>query len=300
MTLPPFELHRPASCGEATEMMDRYGETAAFYCGGTELLLAMKLGLAQYDHLISIRHLPELRGLRVANGTLSIGATTTHRQLERSPVVREHLPALAEMARQVANIRVRSAGTLGGNLCFADPHSDPSTFLLATGADLICRRGGDTRVVPLDAFLLGPYQTVLAPGELLGEVRIPLPAKGAAVVHKKLSFHERPAATVTCLVHVEDGLISQARLAVGSVGVMSVRAREAEALLLGLQVDAPGRRVRDLARVEAAAEGASVAAQAVEDSNGSPDYKENLVRVLVKRCFAEAVSRISVAPATGA
>jgi carbon-monoxide dehydrogenase medium subunit len=283
MTLSPFELHRPTTRDEAVEMMARYGDTAAYYCGGTELLLAMKLGFAQYEHLISVREIPDLQDVRVEDGVLCIGAAVTHRQVERSPVVRAHCPALAEMASQVANIRVRSAGTLGGNLCFADPHSDPGTFLLALGADLVCHHGDETRTVPLESFLLGPYQTVLAEGELLGEIRIPPLPEGAVVVHRKLSFRERPAATVTCLVRVDGGVVADVRLAVGSVGFVPVRVHEGERLLMGVAADSPN------GAVDAAAEAAGVAAEAVEDANGSAEYKENLVRVLVKRCFAAAL-----------
>jgi CO/xanthine dehydrogenase FAD-binding subunit len=124
---------------------------------------------------------------------------------------------------------------------------------------------------------------VLAEGELLGEIRVPPLPKGAAVVHWKLSFRERPAATVTCLVRVDGGVVADVRLAVGSVGFVPVRVQEGERLLIGVAADSAN------GAVEAAAEAAGVAAEAVEDANGSAEYKENLVRVLVKRCFAEAL-----------
>ena len=102
------------------------------------------------------------------------GAAVTHRELERSAVVHERLPALAKMERSVANLRVREVGTLGGNLCFSDPHSDPATFLLAVDAEVECRRGeGAARRLPIGDFVVGPYQTSLEHGELLTAVRIP-------------------------------------------------------------------------------------------------------------------------------
>jgi carbon-monoxide dehydrogenase medium subunit len=286
MTLPPFELHRPSSLEEATALIDKYGDDAGFYCGGTELVLLLKLGYAQYGHLVNIRAIPELNGLGAENGTLFIGAATTHRQIERSPLVHERWPALAAMESNVANVRVRSAGTLGGNLCFADPHSDPATFLLVTGADLVLRRGAERRVGPIAEFVQGPYQTVLEPGELLAEIRVPAVPEGATIVHRKLSFHERPAATVTCLARVEEGVVREARIAVGSVGVVAVRAYDAEGLLIGMAAD------MDDKRLDAAGEAAVGVSAAVEDSNGSPEYKRNLVRVLVKRCFAEALNSL--------
>ena len=110
MTLPPFELHRVGSVEEARELLTRYGDDAAVICGGTELLLLLKLGFAAYGHLVDIKGIAPLGGIRVDNGSVVIGSTVTHRQIERSPLVLERLPALAAMERRVANIRVRSMG----------------------------------------------------------------------------------------------------------------------------------------------------------------------------------------------
>ena len=174
MTLPPFELHRARSLDEARELLTRYGEDAAVICGGTELLLLMKLGFSSYGHLVDIKGIEELGGIRAENGTLVIGSTVTHREIETSPLVLEQLPAFAAMERGVANIRVRNVGTLGGNLCFSDPHSDPATFLLALDAEV----EHDAGRMPLSEFLVGPYETALEHGQLLRSVRIPIPAAG--------------------------------------------------------------------------------------------------------------------------
>lgn len=287
MRLPPFELHRPETLEEATALLERHGDDAALYCGGTELLLLMKLGFAQPGHLVDVKGIAELSGVRADGGTLSIGAATTHRELERAPAVAERWPALAAMERMVANVRVRNAGTIGGNLCFSDPHSDPATFLLCADAALVCRRGGaEPRRVPTSRFVRGPYQTALEPGELLVAVEVPELPAGAAIVHHKLCLHERPAVTVTCLVRVDGSRVAEARVAVGSVGVVPVRAGEAERLLAGLDAASP-----DADALEAAGEAAAEAARPVEDANGSVEYKENLVRVTVKRAFVEALGR---------
>jgi carbon-monoxide dehydrogenase medium subunit len=279
MTLPPFDLHRATSVEEARLLLERYGDDAAVICGGTELLLLMKLGFAAYGHLVDIKGIDELGGVRVEKGTLVIGATATHREIERSPLVLEWLPALAAMEREVANIRVRNVGTLGGNLCFSDPHSDPATFLLALGAEV--EYDGARR--PLSEFLVGPYETALAQGQLLHSVRIPRPREGTRITHRKLSFHERPAATVACAVRLEGGTIAEARIAVGSVGPRAVLAGEACSSLAGASVE-------DRDALSSAAALAAEAAGAVEDANGSIEYKEQLVRVLVERCVREALS----------
>ena len=142
----------------------------------------------------------------------------THYDLETSPDLRAWCPEMVSMLSRVANLRVRSTGTLGGNLCFADPHSDPATFLVAAGATLVCQAGGDTRRVPAGQFVTGPYQTVLEPGELLVAVEVPFTAPGTGMAHVRMKLHERPAVTVAAWVRLEGGVVSDARLAVGSVG----------------------------------------------------------------------------------
>ena len=275
MTLPSFDLHRAGSVEEARELLTRYGEDAAVLCGGSELLLLLKLGFASFGHLVDIKGIPELGGIRAEDGALVIGSTVTHREIERSALVLERLPALAAMARRVANIRVRSVGSLGGNLVFSDPHSDPATFLLALDAEV--EVAGARR--PLSEFLVGPYQTSLAQGELLASIRVPIPQPGAGIVHRKLAFHERPAATVTCVTRVADGAAADVRIAVGSVGPRPVRATAAERALTA-----------DPGDLTAAAALAAEAAGAAADANGSVEYKENLVRVLVERCLRDAVA----------
>lgn len=285
MTLPPFDLHRPRSVEEATELVERYGEDAAFYCGGTELLLLLKLGFASFGHLVDLKQIEELEGVRAENGDLVIGAAVTHRELERSELVRERLPALATMERSVANLRVREVGTLGGNLCFSDPHSDPATFLLTLDAEVECRRGGAAaRRIPIRDFVVGPYQTSLSEGEVLTSVRIPALPAGAAVAHAKFAFHERPTATVACVARVVDGTVVEARVAVGSVGARPVRSPAAERVLTGM-----ASHELDPVLLAEAGERAGEEAAPVDDATGSTEYKAQLVRVLVERTFREAV-----------
>jgi aerobic carbon-monoxide dehydrogenase medium subunit len=282
--LAPFELHRPGTVEEATALLDEHGDDAVLYCGGTELLLLAKMGFASFEHLVDTKSIAELAGIRDDGDVLVVGATATHREIERSPLVLERLPALAAMERQVANVRVRTVGTLAGNLCFSDPHSDPATFLLALDAEIESRRGdGSTRRRPLHQFLGGPYEPVLEHGELVLSIRVPLPLPGTSIVHRKFAFHERPAATVTCAARVVDGAIADARISVGSVGNVAVRAGEAEALLVGARAD-------DDQALTAASARAAAASNAVDDANGSAEYKAHLVEVMVGRAFREALA----------
>jgi len=288
VTLPPFALHRPLSFDEADDLLAQHGDEAVVYCGGTELLLVMKLGLAAYPNLVDLKGIAELRVLEERDGRLCIGAGVTHRELESSPLVHDRFPALAEMESRVANIRVRSVGTLGGNLCFSDPHSDPATFLLASGAELVCRRGAAERTIPIGEFVRGPYETALEPRELLAEIRIPMLPAGAALVHQKFATHERPALTVSCFIRAEDGHVAEARVAVGSVSATPGRLLEAESSLVGVPVRSNADELRMTGEI------AAEAVVPLADLNGSVEYKRNLVRVFVSRCCAAAMERLSL------
>jgi aerobic carbon-monoxide dehydrogenase medium subunit len=271
-------------------MLSDIGSDAVFYCGGTELLLVAKLGFTEFTDLIDVKGIDELSTLS-ANGELRIGAAVTHRQIERSRLVRQRWPSLALMERDVGNLRVRNVGSLGGNLCFSDPHSDPATYLIAADARLTLQRAdAASRQLAVSDFLVGPYQTALLPGELLVAVHVPAPMPGSVLVHRKMAFAERPAITVAVNLRVAHGAIADARIAVGSVGLRAVRAAAAETLVAGLAAD----RVSD-DTVAAAVAAAADAACPVEDANGSVEYKRQLVRVLTTRCLIEAVDRAQAA-----
>lgn len=283
MTLAPFELHRPGSVAEASELLERLGDEAAIYCGGTELLLVAKMGFTDFTALVDVKGIPELGGVST-NGELRIGAAVTHREVERSPVVLGDWPALAEMERHVGNLRVRNTGTVGGNLCFADPHSDPATFLLALGGEVTLQRGESPgRRLPIDDFVRGPYTTALELGELLVSVHVPRLADTTRVVHRKIAFRERPAITVAARLDMVDGVIAAARVAVGSVNARPVLVQTVEELLRGAEAASID--------TTAAGEAASAEVQAVEDLNGSVEYKRQLVRVLTARTLAAALSQ---------
>jgi carbon-monoxide dehydrogenase medium subunit len=283
--LRPLELHRAGSVAEATALMAEHGDDAVLYCGGTELLLLMKLGFATYRHLVDIKPIAELSGIEVRAGVLRIGAAVTHRAIERSPLVAAGWPQLAAMERGVANVRVRATGTLGGNLAFADPHSDPAAFLLAVDAQLVLGRGDERRRLLFSAFVLGPYTTALKLGELIVAIDVPPLPAGSGMAHLRFAFHERPAVTVSCLVQIVNGRMAVARIAVGSVGVTPVRVPDGEMMLGGLDA----ARL-DPAALAAAGQAAAEASDPVADANGSAEYKRHLVGVLVGRAVRAAVA----------
>lgn len=283
--LAPFELHRATSVEAATVLLQQHGDDAVVYAGGTELVLLMKLGFAAYGHLVDVKPIAELSGIELQDGTLRIGAAVTHRAIERSPIVAAGWPEFVSMERGLANIRVRAMGTLGGNLAFADPHSDPAAFLIAADARIVVGRGEARRSIPLADFIQGPYTTALESAELVVAIEVPALPAGAGMAHLRFAFHERPAVTVSSLVRVAGGQIAEARIAVGSVGVVPVRAVASEAVLVGLDATQP-----DAAALIAAGEAAAEASDPVTDANGSAEYKRHLVAVLVGRAVRTAIA----------
>src|SRR4029450_12622961 len=160
LMLRPFALHRPATVAEASEILAQEGRDAALYAGGTELLLILKEGLLRVNSLVDVKRLPGLADIRADDGHLLIGATVTHRTVEHAPEVHARCPLIARVARHVANVRVRSVGTVGGNLAFADPHSDLATaFLLFDATVRLATRAGE-RELALRDFRVCPLQSV--------------------------------------------------------------------------------------------------------------------------------------------
>ncbi len=285
--LQPFRLEEPTSVGEASALLAQHGESARIYAGGTELLLVMKEGLLHYERLVNIKQIPGIAGVSLKDGTLCIGAATPHRTLERSPEVRTHFPTIADMESHVANVRVREVGTLGGNLCFAEPHADPGTLLQVYDASVQIERQGGGRSLTLEAFFVESFEVALEEDELLTEIRVPPLPNHTAAAYLKFGFLERPSVGVAVAVTATPEGVQTVRLAVGCVGPTPRRVREAEALLSHKDLD----EVR--ASLEAAGELAGQAADAITDLHGSAEYKEYLVGVLLRRAFEQAYQQTS-------
>lgn len=283
--IPRFSLRRPHGLVEALAAFRDAAGDAAYVAGGTELLLVMKMGLASYDTLIDLRGVPELQGIApTADGGLRIGALSTHREIERSAEVAARCLALAGLARRVANVRVRNTGTIGGNLAFAEPHSDPATLLLACGAHVTLTSDDGTRRLPIDEFVLGPLTTALEPGEILTGLEVPRREPGSGLGYDKFAFFERPAASVAVRVEVEGEAITTATVALGSLTESPRVVQAAGEALVGAPVSGSG-----LEGALGAAGATFDAVDAVPDLNGSADYKRHLATVLLGRAVGRAL-----------
>ncbi len=286
--LAPFSLHRPERLTDAAALLREHGDDAAVYAGGTELVVILKDRLTEFGHLVDIKRIPGLDGIAAEDGALRIGALATHRAIERSPLVRERLPELAALEANVANVRVRSAGTLGGNLCFAEPHSDPATLLVALGATLTLVSADGERSVPAEGFFTGLMSTARRPDEILTDILAPLPGPATGVAYERFKIHERPSASVAAVVRLAGGTVAEARVVVGSVGERPERMLAAEALLIG-RAPSPTLAAEAAARVRREIE-------PTVDAFESTDYKRQLAAVLAEA----AIVRAAEAAANGA
>ncbi|OGQ77716.1 MAG: hypothetical protein A3G40_11635 [Deltaproteobacteria bacterium RIFCSPLOWO2_12_FULL_57_22] len=285
MPLRRFRIHQPREIKEAAEMLAQFGEKGRLYAGGTELLLAMKHDLLRYEHLVDVKTIPGLDKIELKNSTLHIGSIATHLSIENSPLIREHFPVIAEMERHVANVRVRATGTLGGNLCFAEPHSDPATLLLALRAKARVQGSKGERTLEMDELVAGAYETSLAADEILTAVAIPLSAKPRRAAYLKFQIHERPTLGLALVLELDDGQnIKAARAVVGSVSPKPCRSDKAEALLAG-----PRDKVEK--QLPHAAKALAEAADPVDDLEGSAEYKRHLIGVFLRRAFDRALQR---------
>jgi carbon-monoxide dehydrogenase medium subunit len=285
--LAPFRIHEPATVQDASCLLLEHGDEAAIYAGGTELLLLMKDGLVHYPHLVNIKTIAGLDQVAIqaenGAGTLTLGPLLTHRAISRSEMIREQAPLIAQVAERVANARVRAAGTIGGNLCFGEPHSDPATLLLAWNAVMELTSTDGSRQVPAESFFVGLLQTARQPHEVLTSISVPLLPASAGAAYEKFALHERPSVTVAAIVYLREGAIAQARLAVGSVGPTPLRSAGAEEALAGA---VPGEGAFSHAGALAAR-----AVSPVDDLYGSAEYKRHLVQVLAARALAAAAER---------
>ena len=286
MGLRPFEYVEPASVGEASRFMAEHPEDARIYAGGTSLLLLMKQGIVRPDYLVNIKKIPGLRYIENGSGAIRIGALATHHDLEVSPVIREFLPAITELEPQVANIRVRSTGTIGGNLGFAEPLTDLPPLLIALDARVKVAGPDSERVFPLEELFAGYYETTLPPHELITEIQVDRMKQHFGIKYLRFSVgSDKPA--VGCAVGVRldpaTGKCVEARCVLGCVAPTPLRVRDAEDVFRGNPY-----------RAEIAAEAGRIAAEACSplgDLRGSEEYKRAMVAVLVGRAAKEAFRR---------
>ena len=274
-----FDFLQPTSVSEASRMLADLGEECRVMAGGTALMLVMRQRMLNPSHLISVQDIPELQGIAwdAASG-LRIGALARHTDIAQSERVRHHHPMLAQMAAQVANPQVRNQGTIGGNLCYGDPSTDPPGALMALGAQVILASTRGERVLRMEDFLLDYFSTAIAPDELVVAVQVPPAADHTRARYtrfKRTAAEHRPLASVSAVTQIRQGLCSQVRLVVGASVAVPRRIPQAEQFLEGRRLDAD--------TIEQAARLVADGIEPISDLRGSADYRREMVRISAKR-----------------
>ena len=288
-----FVYHKAGTVKDALDLLEEYKEDNKIMCGGQSLLILMRQGLIAPGNLIDIKNLEELSFIDFdSEKSLRIGATTTHRAIEKSPLVKEHFPVLVEMEENLATIQTRNGGTIGGNLAHADPTGDPGPMFIALDARVKVASQKGERVLPMEEFFVDYFETVLGEDELLLEIQIPVILPRTSVAYEKFNIIKNDQGIVSVAASMtaseDKKTCEDARIVLGAAAAVPLRAKETEQLLIGQKID------NDL--LEAAGQKASEECDPVRDIHATEEYRRQLVKVLTKRMVKKAweQSRTSV------
>ena len=291
MILPEFELHRPGTLEEACGLLAQLGPAARVVAGGTDLLVDLKKGLKEAEHLVSLRKIAELAAIaKDPDDTLRLGPMVTPNEIGHSPIVRESHLAFAEAALTMAAYQIRNRATLGGNLVSAVPSADLPPTLIAMNARLVLIGNKGRREIALEEFFTGPRETVLGRDEILAQIVVPGPEPGTGAFYIKHGLRDASALAVVgvaALVILDGGVCRDARIVLGAVAPTPLLAKQAGLALKGKK---PDDKVLAQAAKIAAEE-----ARPISDLRGSADYRTALTQVLAERALRTALDRASSA-----
>ena len=286
MIPPAFEYLRPTTIPEAITLLQQHGEDAKILSGGQSLIPMMKLRIARPGYLIDINRISGLSYIKEEGGFLKIGGLTREAEVESSPVIRAKYPILLDTAHVIADPQVRNLATVAGNLAHGDPANDHPATMLALGAQVVATGAHGERVIPIEDFFLSLFSTALQPGEILTEIRVPVPParSGGAYFKLERKVGDFATAAVAAQVTVDaNGAAQYVGIALTNVGPTPIKARKAENILRGKKLDE--------ANIRQAAQLAADEAQPSSDLRGPAEYKKGLVKELAKRALARAAER---------
>lgn len=271
-----FEYHVPESLAEALEMTSAYGSNCKVIAGGTDLIPRIKAGSLQFDHLVSLKDLDELKELSFdEKDGLTIGSMARLKDTETYEPVKKYYPALYTGIHSMANTQVRDRGTVAGNICNAIPSADTAPALLVYGAKVVIAGKDGERVVPIEDFFTGVCKTVVKPEEIVKCIRIPVPDQRGMSTYIKYTIRnalDLAMIGVAVNILVEDGIVSDAKIALGAVAVTPKRAPEAESMLIGQKLTE--ELIEKVAKAAAEDD-----CKPISDIRASAGYRREMVRV---------------------
>jgi carbon-monoxide dehydrogenase medium subunit len=280
-----FEYHSPATLAEALKLLGAHGDDAKVVSGSQSLVPLMKLRLASPAHLVDLRKVPALSGVREEGGALRIGALTTHAAIGADATVKQKLPMVAEAAVLIGDAQVRNLGTIGGSLAHADPSADWPAVMTALDASVVVAGPKGERTVKVADFITGPLSTAIGAGEIVTQVVVPLPPARTAGAYEKLPHPASRFAIVGVAAEVslaQNGTVAWSRIAITGVGPKVYRAAGAEQALQGKAADATAK---------AAAAHATDGVELRADATGSAAYRAHLTALHTERAITRAAAR---------
>ena len=292
MKPPRFTYHDPRTLPEALDLLRQLGADAKLLAGGQSLIPLLNMRMAQPKHLVDLNRIPELAYIAERDGGIAIGAMTRHRAVERSALVRERCPLLAEAIGYIGHLAIRARGTVGGSVAHADPAAELPAVLAALDGQVTLRGPSGTRVVRSDEFFVTYLTTSAGPDELLSEVLFPAapPRSGQAWLELAQRHGDYALAGVgASITLVGDGTIGDARLALIGVGPTPLRARTAED---GLRGERPGP-----APFREAARRVAREVEPESDIHTSAEYRRHLAGLLTRQALERAARRVAGAEA---
>jgi aerobic carbon-monoxide dehydrogenase medium subunit len=285
----PFDYLQPASIAEASQMLATHGDDARVFAGGTALMLVMRQRMLNPKVLVALDKIRHLTSIEFdSHSGLRIGACALHAEVATQPAVLLHYPMLAHMAAHLANPQVRNQGTLGGNLCYADPATDPPGCLMALDAEVALTSSRGQRVLAMRDFVTGFYETAIQSDELLVEIRLPPPLGNSVSQYtrfRRTAAEHRPLLNVSFHALREGNFLSKVRLVVAASTPMPLRLTQAEDLLASEPIS-----TKLFSKVAALA---SEEASVISDQRGSEDYRRQMIQVVTKRSLVTALGQVS-------
>ncbi len=281
-----FDYVAPNSLAEAINFLSAHPDDAKLVAGGHSLIPLMKLRLASPRYLVDLARIPGLKYIREANGTLEIGALTTHYEIESSSLIKERLPALSETAALIGDVQVRNRGTIGGSLAHADPAADYPALILALDSEIVATGPKGQRTIKVSDFFVDLLTTSLKSDEVVTQLRIPIPAAGTGVAYEKFPHPASRYAIVGVAAAVRlnaNGTCAQVAIGVTGAGPKATRVAAAESALVGSRLDDTVLR-----------QAATSAAESIEvtgDIHASEEYRRHLVSEFTVRALRRAIER---------
>ncbi|MGQ0678876.1 MAG: FAD binding domain-containing protein [Actinomycetota bacterium] len=279
---PPFEYVAPYSLEEALRIKASLGDEGKILSGGMSLIPLMKLRFASPAVIIDINNVPGLDSIGEDGGGLRVGALVRYRTIVRTEILKSRYPTMAAVGPQVADPVVRNRGTLVGSLCHADPQGDWGATMMALNGSVIAASLQGTREIPIDQFIVGPFQNSMSPNEIGVEARVPAPQGRAFGQYYKLERKVGDFATAGVAVYLEfqGSTVSKAGIALTGVGPANIKCHGAESVLTGSSLNQ--------SNIEEAGRQAAAASDPKSDHRGSSEYKREVVRVFTVRALAQA------------